>query len=373
MLGQQSFTSNDGPWNPLANDNLFNPGGLVVDPESGRLFVADTIRARVLSWPGSEAQAIRGKADLVFGQLDFVGSFYTPTLGIDVLRPTGLALDSQGNLYVAEARLGAVMVFTKPFTNGMPSALRIDSTEDVLNNPVALALDSQDNLYVADTFNHRVLFYEKPLAGNNTTPDRVFGQPDLVSTAPNAGGAISAQSLHYPSSVVLDAADNLYVADSNNHRVLVYLNPLGTDAVADFVIGQGGDFGTGVANKDGISAASLNYPYGLFVDGNGNLYVADMDNNRVLGYTDPLNTDLVADLVLGQDGSFARNQANQGRSISSGTALPGPGTFKAPLSIAVNAEGRIFVTDQGNNRVLSFAGLPSLTEEANLYLPNVTR
>ena len=194
-----------------------------------------------------------------------------------------------------------------------------------------------------------------------------------MSTAPNAGGAISAQSLHYPSSVVLDAADNLYVADSNNHRVLVYLNPLGTDAVADFVIGQGGDFGTGVANKDGISAASLNYPYGLFVDGNGNLYVADMDNNRVLGYTDPLNTDLVADLVLGQDGSFARNQANQGRSISSGTALPGPGTFKAPLSIAVNAEGRLFVTDQGNNRVLSFAGLPSLTEEANLYLPNVTR
>jgi DNA-binding beta-propeller fold protein YncE len=101
----------------------------------------------------------------------------------------------------------------------MPAALIIRG----LNNPLALSLDSQDNLYVADTFNHRVLFFEQPLSSNDTTPDRVFGQPNLSSVAPNRGGAISAQGLHFPSGVALDTAGNLYIADSNNHRVLVYL------------------------------------------------------------------------------------------------------------------------------------------------------
>ncbi|MBI1299542.1 hypothetical protein GC175_31845 [bacterium] len=373
VLGQQSFTSDHGPWIPTANDNIFDPSGLVVDRESGRVFLADTGNARVLSWSSSEAQNNGGNADLVLGKPNFETYFFNESAGISLIRPVGLALDSQGNLYVSDASEGMVLVYTKPFTNGMPSALIING----LNNPVALALDSQDNLYVADTHNHRVLLYEKPLADNDTIPDHVFGQPDLNGVAPNAGGAISAQSLDYPSGVALDTADNLYVADSNNHRVLVFLNPLGSDstadAVADVVFGQGGDFTTGVVNKGGVSAESLNFPYGLLVDEKGNLYVADMDNNRVLGYVDPLNTDEVADLVLGQDGSFARNQVNQGRSAAAGSTPRGPGTFYAPITIGLNADGDLFVTDNRNNRVLSFRGPLTLSAESKLYLPNVKR
>ncbi len=141
---------------------------------------------------------------------------------------------------------------------------------------------------MADTFNHRVLFYEKPLASRNITLDRLFGQPDMLSVQPNRGGAISADGLHYPSGVAVDGVDNLDVSDSQNHRVPVYRNPASGDTSADVVFGQQGDFTTGTANKGGVSAESLNYPYGLLVDGDGNLYVADADNNRVLGYAAPL-------------------------------------------------------------------------------------
>ena len=369
VLGQQSFTSADGPFAPTTASTVFGPSGLVVDPKSGRLFVADTNNARVLSWPSQAAQAIGGAADLVLGKPDFTTWFYTAAPGRSLIRPVGLALDSQGNLYVTDAQENLVLIYSAPFTNNMPATLIIDG----LYNPLALALDSQDNLYVADTFNHRVLFYEKPLSTNNTTPDRVFGQPDLNSTAPNAGGSISARTLHYPSGVALDAADNLYVADSNNHRVLVYLNPASTDATADLVFGQGGDFTTGVANKGGISAASLNYPYGLQVDRNGNVYVADMDNNRVLGYTNPLQTDQIADLVIGQSGSFARSQANQGQRTALAGTVRNQDSLRGPTAVGLNANGDLFVVDNGNNRVLSFQSIPALTEQSQIFLPSITR
>jgi sugar lactone lactonase YvrE len=221
-------------------------------------------------------------------------------------------------------------------------------------NPLALSLDSQDNLYVADTFNHRVLFFEQPLASGNTAPDRVFGQPDLSGTAPNRGGAISVQGLHFPSGVAVDRAGNLYVADSSNHRALVYLDPLNTDATADRVFGQAGSFTTGEANKGGLSAASLNYPYGLLVDSSGNLYVADADNNRVLGYAAPLATDTVADLVIGQPEPLPRSRA----------------TLRGPTHVALSPDGDLFVADNGNNRVLGFRGLRA---QWTIFLPSVRR
>ncbi|MBI1297268.1 hypothetical protein GC175_20145 [bacterium] len=366
VLGQTSFTTNWGPWAPVRPTTLFEPSGMVVDPATGRIFVADTGNARVLSWPSQAAQVNGGAADLVIGKPDFTTYFYQAEFGLNMGRPVGLALDSQGNLYVAEAQESLVLIYTQPFTNGMDAALIIRE----LNNPLALALDSQDNLYVADTFNHRVLFYETPLADQDITPDRIFGQPDMAGTDPNRGGNISADTLHYPSGVALDAADNLYVSDSNNHRLLVYLAASG-DTTADVVFGQMGDFTTGEANKGGISAESLNYPYGLLVDGFGNLYVADSDNNRVLGYAAPLATDTVADLVIGQSGSFARNGLNQGRTTIQGATAPNQGTLRGPTMVGLNADGDLFVADNGNNRILGFRESRILQVEWEIFLPNV--
>jgi DNA-binding beta-propeller fold protein YncE len=369
VLGQRGFNTNWGPFAPVRATTLFEPAGVIVDPNTGRLFVADMGHARVLSWPSEEARRDGGAADIVFGKPDFTTYYSEAPMGLNMGRPVGLALDSQGNLYVAEAQENMILVYTQPFSNGMNAALIISGQANPhLYNPLSVALDSQDNLYVADAGNNRILFYETPLASQDSTPDRVFGQPDMSSTAPNAGGAISADGLHSPSGVALDGAGNLYVADSNNHRVLVYLDPLQGDGRADLVFGQGGDFTTGEANEGGVSAASLNYPYGLQVDAAGTLYVADADNNRILRYDAPLTSDRTADKVFGQNGSFTANQPNNGgRSQIS---------FHQPLSLALAPDGDLFVADLLNHRVLVFqmdpVEAPPQTGHA-IYLPLIIR
>ena len=242
-----------------------------------------------------------------------------------------------------------------------------------VDNPLALLLDQADNLYVADTFQHRVLFYEKPLAGGDTIPDKIFGQADLNTIEPNAGGAISANTLHYPSGLAMDQAGNLYVADSNNHRVLIFFDPLNSDTTADLLFGQQGDFSTGMLNKGGVSATSLNYPMGLTIDGKGALYVADSDNHRILRFDDPLHTDQVADLVYGQGGSFTQNQPNHGQLTRQGGSNRDRTGLDQPTGVGVTAAGDLFVTDYGNNRVLGIweggsapAATPTTTPTATI-------
>jgi len=348
VLGQRGFTTNDGAFAPVQADTLFGPTGVVIDQSSGRLFVADMDNARVLSWPSSTAYTNGGSADLVFGKPDFETYFYDESPGLNLTKPAGLALDSQGNLYVSDAQDNLVVAYRQPFTSGMPA----DFVSGWINNPLALLLDHADNLYVTDTFNHRVLFYEKPLGGD-TIVDRVFGQADLNGMDPNAGGAISANTLSYPSGLAMDSAGNLYVADSNNHRVLVFFDSLTGDTTADLVFGQQGDLTTGVMNKGGVSAMSLNYPMGLAFDGNDALYVADSDNHRVLRFDDPLHTDQVADLVYGQGGSFTQNQPNHGQLTRQGGSNRDRTGFDQATGVGVTAASDLFITDYGNNRVLA--------------------
>ena len=94
------------------------------------------------------------------------------------------------------------------------------------------------------------------------------GQPHLFSNTANYGG-VSASSLHGPREVAVDAAGNVYVADTSNHRVLVYLDPQNTDTVADLVLGQP-NFTSRTANNGGVSASSLNNPREVAGDAAGN-------------------------------------------------------------------------------------------------------
>ncbi len=116
-------------------------------------------------------------------------------------------------------------------------------------------------------------------ANLDTTAAHVFGQPDFTHNTANNGG-LSASSLNSPIGVALDAQGNLYVADHANSRVLEYRAPLTTDTIADIVFGQP-DF---THNTGGLSATSLDNPGGVALDGGGNLYVADTSNHRALEY-----------------------------------------------------------------------------------------
>ena len=112
---------------------------------------------------------------------------------------------------------------------------------------------------------------------------------------------------------------------------------------ASKVYGQGGSFTTNTANKGGISAKSLYEPWGLAVDGNSNLYVADYSNNRVLYYP---ASGITATRVYGQDGSFTTNTANKG-GVSAKSLY---GAF----SVTVDSSGNLHIFDTVNNRVLEY-------------------
>ena len=138
--------------------------------------------------------------------------------------------------------------------------------------------------------------------------DHVIGQPDFISNPSNNGG-VSAHSLYTPCGATLNAQGNLFVADANNNRVLEYNTPLSSGA-ANRVFGQP-DFSSRTSNNAGLSAKSLAHPSDVALDAQGNLLLADSGNNRVLEYDTPLTSDTTADRVFGQP-DFNSNTPNNG-------------------------------------------------------------
>ncbi|MDQ6739121.1 MAG: NHL repeat-containing protein, partial [Actinomycetota bacterium] len=232
------------------------------------------------------------------------GAENTGGITVNSLRnPYGSASDSGGNLYVADYANHRVLYYpagsttaTQVYGQGGSFTSNTANNGGVgansLNFPVGVALDSAGNLYVADQFSNRVLYY----AGGSTTATRVYGQGGSFTTATPNNGGVGANSLNGPIGLALDSGGNLYVADRANHRVLYY--PAGS-TTATGVYGQGGSFTTNTSNKGGIGANSLNNPYGSASDSGGNLYLADHANHRVLYYPAGSTT---ATRVYGQGG-----------------------------------------------------------------------
>ena len=345
----------------LNASSLANPLGVAVDA-NGNVYIADDVNNRVLEYDNPVATDTI--ADRVFGQPDFTSNAAENNGGVSASSlslPTGVALDAVGNLYVADYQNNRVLEYDTPLTTdtvadrvfGQPAftSRRANNggiSASTLFWPVGVAVDSLGNLYIGDYYNHRVLQYDTPLT-SDTVADRVFGQGGSFTTRIcNSGGATASSLCFFGGGVVaVDLTGNLYVADAVNNRVLVYNTPITGDTVADVVFGQGGSFTTRIENNGGTSASGLFHPEGIAVDAEGNVYISETNNNRVLKYATPLTTDTVADEVFGQHGSFNTNIPNNG-GISAGS-------LKAPrIGLAVDAGGNLYVADAINNRVLRY-------------------
>ena len=330
-----SFTTNTTNKGGLSANSLHDPDRLAVD-SSGNLYVSDQQNSGCCTTPPA-APPRPGSTGRWAASPPAAGT--NGGISANSLNgPYGIALDSNGNLYVADYGNNRVLYYPAGSTTatrvyGQGGSFTTNTTNNggisanSLDLPAAVALDSSGNLYVADQYNNRVLFYPS----GSTTATRVYGQGGSFTTGGANKGGVSANSLAFPTGVAVDSSGNLYVADGDNSRVLFYLSGSTT---ATRVYGQCGSFTTDTANNGGISANSLENPAGLALDSSNNLYVADAYNSRVLFY---LSGSTTATRVYGQLGSFTTTTANNG-GISANS-------LNQPWAVALDSSGNFYVAD----------------------------
>jgi len=385
---------------PLALDTFAGP--LQVGDrtfEVSLLFVADTGNDRVLIFQGFPSGSFPS-ASWVLGQPDFSGVSVdpapAPTLS-NLRAPGGVAFDGSANrLYVADSEHHRILVWNDLFTAdassgglslengraadfawGQPSGTQ-GSPNQGLASPFASSLSSPagidatgGTLRVADRGNHRVLIFSSAPTSSSTLPSSVLGQANFSGGTPNRGGVVGADTLSEPGDVqgapdflLNGTAGALFVADTGNHRVLVFATAAPpTGAAASAVLGQV----LPTENAPGLGATRLDTPRGVSADAaSGLIHVADTGNHRVLAF------DGSGAVASGMAGS-AIGQASADAGEANRGGVPGPGTLSSPTAVAV-AGTSLVVSDSGNQRVLVYEGaaLPSTHQDATQVIGQPT-
>ncbi len=300
---------------------LSHPGAVVLD-RNGNTYIADTNnhRIRKLSADGTTITTIAGTG--TEGSSNGNGS---PT-STQLRYPSGLAVDQAGNVYIADTLNHRIRKLSADGTtittiagtgtegssngNGSPTTVQ-------LSRPNGLALDAAGNLYIADTNNHRI----RKLSADGTTITTIAG----TTTHGNAdgNGIPTNVQLNFPHSVAVDAAGNVYFADTFNHRVRK-LNAAGTAVTT--IIGTGNEGRT----LSSPTQTRLRYPWGVAVDRFGNVFVSDTVNHRILRLDD--------------SGSLLSVIADSGASLQSPRGIH-------VVDDGPNNPGRLFIADTSNHRI----------------------
>src|SRR5262249_9069562 len=360
VLGQVNFP--DIGANITANRGMDEPDGVAIDMSvsPNRIYVADSQNNRVLAWQSVAAFTNGAPADKIFGQPNS-RTINCNNIATSLCFPTGVAVDSLGDLYVADGFNNRVLEFDHPFAGGDTLADRVFGHNGSFTNgncnfpvlgasslclPEAVAVDASDRLYISDSNNSRVLEFDHPLTSQ--TANRVFGQGGHFDTqACNKGGSVNPNTLCGPRGLATFGND-LFIADFANNRVLEYNNPVGTNnTTADVVIGQA----SGTANICATSNHNLCTPVGVAVDSGGALYVVDQGNSRVVLFKSPLTTDHVADKVFGQNGDFSTTLCNKRNGTVSGVTN---NTLCQPVAAAVDENDNLYIADRSDNRVTEY-------------------
>ena len=212
-----------------------------------------------------------------------------------------------------------------------------------LNSPSGVAVDAAGNLFIADTQNNRIR--EVGTNGIITTVagGGTPGYPDYLGD----GGAATNARLSLPYGVALDAVGNLFIADVADGRI----REVGTNGIITTVAGNGNFFSSG----DGGPAtnAALSFPSGVAVDAAGNLFIADQDNNRIR--------------QVGTNGIISTVAGNGTQGYSGDGRAATKAELSYPSGVAVDASGNLFIADQNNSRVREVATNGIISTVAGVY------
>ena len=244
-------------------------------------------------------------------------------------RPRGVALDSQGNYYIADEYAHCIR---KVDTDGNISTIAGGGTSGDggpatsarLKFPVDVTVDEAGNLYIADTNNKRIRKVDTD--GNIST---VAGNGNRGYSG-DGGSAVSAQ-LSYPHGIAVDKEGNLYISDRDAHCI----RKVDTNGIISTIAGNG----TSGYSGDGGSATSaqLNCPYGVAVDGAGNVYISEQQGHRIR----KVDTDGNISTVVGT--------GTGGYSGDGGPATSAQ--IWAPWDVKVDEAGNLYIADTGNRRI----------------------
>ncbi len=369
--GTQGFSGDNGP---ATSAQLNNPLGVAVD-SAGSLYIADSGNARIRKVSGGVIATVAGGGSS--------GYFDTgPATSAQLWGPGGIAVDSNGNLYLVDSALFGYGLIRR-VSNGVITTVAGGGSSGLGDNgpatsaqlyiPTGVAVDSGGNLYITDS--NRV----RKIAGG------------IITTVAGGGSSIgdnnvpaTSSSLINPMGVAVDSAGNLYVADTFNNRIRKISNGLITTVAGNFTPGYSGDNGP-------ATSASLNSPMGIAVDSSGNLYIADSANSRIRRVSNGVITTVAGNgmpsfsgdngpatsaqlyashgVAAGSDGSvyIADSSNNRVRKVSNGviTTVAGNGTpgfsgdngpaasaqLSDPEGVALDSAGNLYIADAFNNRI----------------------
>jgi len=327
--GAPGFGGDNGPATSAA---LLFPTGVSVD-SAGNLYIADTLNSRIRKVSEGVITTVAGS-----GPPQGFSGDNGPATSAQLFQPAGVAVDSAGNLYIADyynnriRKVSNGVITTVAGGGGSFFEFSGDNgpaTSAELLYPRGVAVDSAGNLYIADTGNNRV---RKVSNGVITTV--AGGGSSLGDNGPATGA-----QLYDPSGVAVDPAGNLYIADAGNNRIRKVSNGVITTVAGNGTQGFSGDNGP-------AASAQLYDPASVAVDSAGNLYIADVLNNRIRKVSSWVITSIAGTGTCGFSGE---------------NGPPTSAQLCAPGGVAVDSAGHVYIVDTDNNRIRVLAPVSACT------------
>jgi hypothetical protein len=318
-----------GDGGPATSAELFGASGVAVD-SSGDLFIADTYSDVI-----REVSAGTGVITTVAG-----GGIPTITMGdggpataADMVQPYNIAVDSQGNLFIADDGNGAIRevstssgiintvagMIAEPGSSGDGGL----ATNAKLNEPFGVAVDSRGDIFITG---NEVVREVNASTGVITT---VAGNGGAGYTGD--GGPTTAAELNQPEGIAVDAHGDLFIADYGNNVIREVNASTGTITT---VAGGGKSGGTGIGDGGPATSAELSSPHSVVVDSQGNLFISDSGHNVIREVN--ASTGIITTVV----GNGAQGSAGDG-----GPAIGAE--LDNPFGLALDAHGDLFIADVG--------------------------
>ncbi len=331
--GTPGYSGDSGP---ATQAQLDDPYGVFVDA-SGDIFIADTDNAVIREVIGGTIQTVAGTP----GSPGYSGDGQLATsaqLGL----PEGVFLDGSGNIFIADTFNSVIREVTTANHDIQTVAGVYYEWNDVCNYsgdgalataaqlclPSGVFVDGSENIFVADTYNS--VIREFTLAGNIAT---VAGNNALGAGYSGDGGLATGAQLDNPSNIFVDSSENIFIADTDNfviREVTASTSDIST-IIGNNTLAFSGDGGTPID-------AELNYPAGVFVDGLGDIFIADSANSvirEVSATTGDIQT-VAGSAILGPGYSGDGNIATSAQ-------------LDSPEGVFVDSAGNIFIADTNNS------------------------